>query len=611
MFKPVVASIVPLLSVPALFAQDVAPAPSAHPAVKLGDRVRVIDAKRKPLAHVVIVTDADSYIDAIGAWSSSTYFPVLIDLGDRASREDIARFVRAYKPESILRWDTKRESRKGVPGEAGFATCDEKSARRALADSLDLTTAPEDAKALVDAVKETVGVPAGVVFANVSDPAWTAALALAAGRAQPLMFLPAAKNFGGAYNTEGAEAFAGSVREAVSSLGLSWDSSGDDIDAVTLGMNVPVKYDPGSSKERYALTDRIGRHDDPARRDRWAWCGQIPGNASQAAYRAMCSLFLQPTSAWIFDGYPPEGDWNRYDGTAAGASFSQAGLSVETLDAPKNDSGSWRARCAMPFNHGLAMVTTKGNSDFFDLSPGQCKPGDIPIISRPLAVHFVHSWSLQQPDDINTVGGRWLSRGVYAYFGSVDEPFLGAFVPTPALADRIIAGAPFVAACRLDESPRWKTASLADPLWCVGPVRSPSSDAPALPEARVIGADLRAKLQDGRFGDAIVEMHLQGKDKEIATLLRALVARTPDAVSSQIGAIGVLAAFRIGDDSLLATLFQRCDAETRKDTEILDALWLSSHAAIANGDARRIALLRTHLRPSQIEKDRALLVGGK
>jgi len=611
MIKSLAASMISLLGVPSLFAQEAAPAQSAHPAVKLGDRVRAFEAKRHPLSHVIIVTDADSYIDAIGAWSATTYFPVLIDLGDRASREDIARFVRAYKPLSVLRWETKRESRKGVPGEAGFADCDEKSVRRSLADAFDLASAPESPKDFVNAVKESVGVPAGVVFANATDPAWTAALALAAGRAQPLVFLPAAKNLGGAYNTEGAEALATSIREAVSSIGLAWETAGDDIDALTLGMNVPIKYDPGSSKERYALTDRIGRHDDPARRDRWAWCGQIPGNASQAAYRAMCSLFLQPASAWIFDGYPPEGDWNRYDGTAAAATFEKAGLNTETLDAPKNDSGAWRARCEMPFNHGLAMVMTKGNSDFFDLSPGQCKPGDLPIMSVPLAIHFVHSWSLQQPDDINTVGGRWLSRGVYAYFGSVDEPFLGAFVPTPALADRIVAGAPFVAACRLDESPRWKTASLADPLWCIGPVRAARTEEPSLLECRALGADLRTKLQDGRFQDAVIEMQLLGKDKDIATLLRALVARTPDALTPQLASIGVLAAFRVGDGALVATLFQRCDAQTRQDTEVLDALWLSSYTAVANGDAERIALLRRNLRASQPEKDRALLAGGK
>jgi len=43
-------------------------------------------------------------------------------------------------------------------------------------------------------------------------------------------------------------------------------------------------------------------------------------------------------------------------------------------------------------------------------------------------VHFIHSWSAVTPDDRNTVGGRWLSNGVYAYVGSVDEPYVQAFV---------------------------------------------------------------------------------------------------------------------------------------------------------------------------------------
>ena len=62
---------------------------------------------------------------------------------------------------------------------------------------------------------------------------------------------------------------------------------------------------------------------------------------------------------------------------------------------------------------------------------------------------MVHSFSLQRPDDANTVGGRFLSRGVYAYVGSVDEPYLAAFVPPALQVRRLAVGVPFLLAGRM------------------------------------------------------------------------------------------------------------------------------------------------------------------
>ena len=63
---------------------------------------------------------------------------------------------------------------------------------------------------------------------------------------------------------------------------------------------------------------------------------------------------------------------------------------------------------------------------------------------------------------------RGSQRGAYAYVGSVHEPFLQAFVPSPKLAMRLAAGLPLGAAARLDDGEPWKISILGDPLITLG-----------------------------------------------------------------------------------------------------------------------------------------------
>ena len=59
---------------------------------------------------VVIVPGGDSYIEAIAQWTPQARFPVLIDDGSARAREDIARFVRAFKPPQVVRWERAGEA---------------------------------------------------------------------------------------------------------------------------------------------------------------------------------------------------------------------------------------------------------------------------------------------------------------------------------------------------------------------------------------------------------------------------------------------------------------------------------------------------------------------
>ena len=117
----------------------------------------------------------------------------------------------------------------------------------------------------------------------------------------------------GAMSLGEADALSEQITAACTQSTFAWDTAGDAIDAVTLCLAVPVRVtwqaEPGSpprgaiwpvSGEPVATTDLIGRHARGDRMERWAWSGQIWGTESQAAYRAMCALFLLPPRAWLF-----------------------------------------------------------------------------------------------------------------------------------------------------------------------------------------------------------------------------------------------------------------------------------------------------------------------
>src|SRR5262245_59910925 len=74
------------------------------PQVVLGQRVLQVQHVASVCNTVVIVSDAPSYVGAIAKWTPVRKFPVLIDDGTPAARENIARFVRAFKPAHVVRW---------------------------------------------------------------------------------------------------------------------------------------------------------------------------------------------------------------------------------------------------------------------------------------------------------------------------------------------------------------------------------------------------------------------------------------------------------------------------------------------------------------------------
>lgn len=580
-------------------------APRDLPApIKLGQRVMAINADVRIIPQVVIVTDVRSYLGAIASWSPTVRFPVLIDDGSVASAEDIGRFVRGFQPEKVVTWSMAVGKDASVDNPE-FRSPERARITGALNESWDVapsTSMPD----FVVALQKTGRTPPGVVVMNANDPAWTGGLALAAAHAQPIVWVECVQAVDHYFTVGEADDYCGKVETEVSALPLTWRGLGDDVDSVTLAVNMPAKLDKGGH-EFLAMTDRVGRLGTGSELpQRWAWAGQVHGSARESAYRAMSAVFLTHTSAWFFDGYPDTAPWSAYDCTKAGEVLSeQLQLKTEVLDTPKQGAGDWRMRASRAVDADMVFVTTKGNADFFDVNPGQCKPGDVPILLRPSAVHVVHSWSSLFPGNRDLLAGRWMERGTYFYVGSVHEPYLNAFLPTPMLTARMFSGAAWGAAVRQDSGPCWKVAVFGDPLLMNCSSRK-KTDAPLpLEGAVVVGAVLRDDLKAGNYEGAFRSLVLTGRDADLAKIAVALLhdEQKRSSLKPGAGALCVLPLFRAGKQEELAGVFALLDRGHAQDPALRDALWLAAYPRMMAPSEAWINALKMNVRKDQIARD--------
>ncbi|MCH7962188.1 MAG: hypothetical protein IIC49_07610, partial [Planctomycetes bacterium] len=476
------------------------------PEVALGVRVESVRRRLPVVPVVVVVRDVRSYVAAIGGWSLDGRYPVLIDNGTSRAAEDIGRFVRAFEPDAVVTWNAD------IPGESWEV---ESAALEAVGRAWGVKGEPSP-EALRTAWEGLGFAPPGVVIANAQDGAWTAAVALAAGRGQPIIWLGGLDQHVNRSATRSAvEALAMKIERACEQTGYAWREPGDAIDAVSLCLNFPVRY-ALSGKDEAALTDRIGRIDGGTQR--WAWAGQIFGNESQAAYRAMCGLFLPVRTAWLFDGYKPERPWSEFDMAPAADGLRAGGIETTLFDTPRQGERDWRLAASRPLGADLVLINSSGNRGFFDLRPGRCVPGDAPILERPTIVHMVHSWSAVAPGRAGTVAGRWLQRGAYAYAGSVQEPYLSAFVTNDLLVRRLLAPSPMGAAIRHPGAELWKITFLGDPLITFGPPATRVEQTPPLDDAQDMTRRLSRVLRQKRYADAARVLVMLGRDGDAGRL---------------------------------------------------------------------------------------------
>ncbi len=590
----------------------------------LGARVWSIRSQVGILPVVVIVPDDGvSYIEAVAHWTPRLRFPVLIDDGTARAGEDIARFVRGFAPTQVRRWaiDASFKPAAGEPPllAPGIPEYHPKELAalvdRALARAWAFDKSASDQEAFVAHLKSLNLVPPGIVLCNAEDQAWTAGLALAAGHGQPIAWIKAPQAPGGTMSKDQAAALARAAEEAARATGLKWDGIGDEIESVSLCLNVPSKYPRGEGNKpnMTSTSDAVGRAtagaaDNPAR---WAWSSVVFGTHARAAYSAMSALFLRPTRAWVFDGYPDEGSFKAFDGTAAGNILrdkDHAALEVVVDDAPRQGEAQWQERGGRAIDASLVMLNSRGNADFFDVNPGRLKPADIPVLAVPAAVYMVHSWSAADVSYRSTVAGRWFDHGVFAYFGSVEEPFLQAFVPTPVVAARLVSRFPWAAATRLENAPLWKLVCFGDPLWTLtppGPRHEPSAEEKfPLEGSRDLREAQAEALKGGDFTQAIRLLALLGEDEKIARLVDAILKDKPAAASSDLCMAAASAVFRAGRSDLVVECFARIGDKPGADDALRDVLWMACRAELNGKPGPRVLdVLARNIRADSKERD--------
>jgi hypothetical protein len=194
-----------------------------------------------------------------------------------------------------------------------------------------------------------------------------------------------------------------------------------------------------------------------------------------------------------------------------------------------------------------------------------------------------------------------LERGVYAMLGSVDEPFLQAFVPTPTVAKRLAAGLNFAAAVRYDNAPVWKLAVLGDPLITLGQPgdRLPEADLSLPGEADDLSERVKQTLRDRKLAAAVRTLVLLGRDADAARLAVALIDDDTAALTPDLAAAAIPALFRDGRHEHVVTAYAALSDELRAEPILADCFWFAGRFLLgSSADPERVErLMRVFPRP--------------
>jgi hypothetical protein len=451
--------------------------------------------------QVYLVPDVSSFFEAIGGWDERSFYPILID--DPAWT---LPFLRAFRPQRVVRIPASDAGGRGR-GSAPNATplhspLDHPqvlwtAAQRAVARAWTSDSITEAELPPAGAVPGRLGATApGLVLSNPESPMLAGAVALAAGRFQPLVRLdPVASSSDSAQAAQGskfrhfhdvlslsdARSLARRVEARAEAVASPYEGLGDCCDFLTLAVDWPYKYrndaEQGAAWGEHALDDLIGRllqTDEgglATSRSRWAFTGRLLGDPAASVYRAMCALFLQPESTVLWDTFTSGGVWSDYRMTEAREMLAQL---CPRGEPPVLQAGAaanlvaWHQAFDPVSRFGWIMVNSSGFPREFSIAGGGGFPADL-ARGQPAAVSMIHSHSAADPLDPSTLAGRWLGNGAFVYFGAMNEPFLHAFRPPKLIAELAVAEIPLAAALRQAEyepfGRPWRLVYLGDPLY--------------------------------------------------------------------------------------------------------------------------------------------------
>jgi hypothetical protein len=354
-----------------------------------------------------------------------------------------------------------------------------------------------------------------VVLSAPESPMLAGAVALAAGRFQPLVpydplverawdltVRERSRGFGHVLTLGQAWDFARGVEDRVAAVVAHYGQLGDDCDFVTLAGDWPYRYDgagrTGPGGGVYALDDLIGRKlkIGPNRsgtgqsQQRWAFTGRLLGDPAASVARAMGALFLQPKSAILWNTHGRSKPWSFYTLEPASELLARrlpGPAAIVHRAGRRATLTAWHGTVDPVNPFGLVLFNSSGGPDNFTILGGPGRPEDVPW-GVPAVVSTIHSFSAVDPTNPETIAGRWLAHGAFIYFGSVHEPFLPAFRTPRLVAELLAAGVPLVAALRQGESEAfgfpWRLVYLGDPLYRIQAVGASPGRAAADVESR-------------------------------------------------------------------------------------------------------------------------------
>jgi hypothetical protein len=489
-----------------------------------------LESKRVVVDQVCLVTDVAAFLAAIAQWDERQFFPILID-----EPALTLPFLRAFRPARVIRYHSSRAQ----PNDSDEleklplpASRDEEWAQalEAVARAWSNPGVADHELPVATSRPGHVGpTPPAVVLTGPEAPMLAGAVALAAGRFQPLIragavivrvgkaeTTPVPRTFADVLTIAEARVFARAIEARVAKVVPRYDRLDDDCDFLTLAGDWPYRYSsdaqPGPASGVYAVDDLVGRIlPDPSAagwlsraRRRWAYTGRLTGDPAESVYRAMSSLFLEPESALFWNTYEGGTPWSLYAMGAAADFFSRQSSvagAVVYRSGRSADVAGWH-RAVTPANRfGLIFLNSAGGPRLFAMTGGPGRPADLPS-GMPAAVTMIHSFSAADLTDRQTIAGRWLAQGAFVFFGSVYEPFLLAFRPPRLVAELIEAGAPLAAGLRQGESEPfgfpWRLLYLGDPLYRPWVPRGQTGPSPVdgqkgapPPGARMSAADWR------------------------------------------------------------------------------------------------------------------------
>lgn len=423
--------------------------------LEAGQRVwsKSLEETRRVADVVCLVPDRETFLQALGNWDDATYFPILID-----DTELSFKFIAAFKPKRVIRFPAKVPA---VPEDKLWSAA-MTSALRAI---------------LPQAQKPNQLVPGNMLWLQKgprspglvltkNDENAVAAAALAAGHKQGMALWPEDKKWGDVLSVEDASGRAATLEKIVQDLKIKADGIGDELDFITITGDMPYRYKTPQGEN--CLDDLMGRDLRNQKALRWAYTGRIRGSLKQQIYMVMCGLFLQPENALLFNGYDTTDQrFKGYPLNTAKARLDAFGLKVSM--AREGNLNAWR-KSFFPTNQaGLLIVNSSGNPTTFNLQSGTVgSTWDVPW-SLPTRIHIIHSFSAADAGDPYTIAGRWLANGAYAYFGSVNEPYLQSFRSASLLTDCLTKGYPWAAAVRQNPDKEmfggpWRLIVFGDPM---------------------------------------------------------------------------------------------------------------------------------------------------